>query len=61
VRDFLEQRLELEWKRLRAAWTRSRIFTDMGTPSPGSAGVSWLDGSAFINMVNCIRGGGDPA
>src|SRR5687767_10333293 len=45
--------LSLEWKRLRAARMRSRIFTDTGVPSSGTAGISWLDGSAFMSIWDC--------
>ena len=35
--------LSLEWKRLRAASSRSRIFTDTGMPSSGTAGPAGSD------------------
>src|SRR3954462_15505699 len=44
--------LSLEWKRLRAACMRSRIFTDTGVPSSRAAVVSWLDGSAFMSILD---------
>src|SRR3990167_4885813 len=47
--------LSLEWKRRRAAWTRSRILTETGTPWSSSGGAAVVMGiSVFMSMGHAI-------